>query len=703
MNPGNRNHHFDFRKKFVLNYSRDSERDHFPKKKDFLSRPLRPNPRSISFSQKSEHRTTSPGSILNFKFNNNFKETPPLHSHSSFIGKRDTSQFIHSSIPNYNLPLEKIETPKFMFKDPFIERKELQPSLGSFSGYKPQNLQPNLATLEPITKFSFADCFNKNYLGPVKPPLNMGYSRKGFVNNSVKKDPINQCYFTSHENSLSYQDPQLVQITQSKFRGESHRSRISMNSKYNQNLLSSMKPRGFQPKLAFQTKFSALNFSNPNSRKCETVKPIPKLNLSFNEKNRHLEVIKCSELASKASQMSFNSILPMGKSGPNPEELIKINANLSEKFNKVEPSLFQENAKLKALVEDFKKDLEEDLDVSEDDRRALVLLLKFLFDFDISNRDFGELSDEYQLAFRKFVIDRYFKDEMERDNQIKFLYHDILVTVDEEKNRKSREQDLVQGKICGKVKKEMRLETEVKFINVQVKKYRKGILESIHPKYLEGFTKNPEKKEIECGTVQMTSLFLLEGKPSILLLQEYLRKRERLNLICRRRKKMHRKSKRNDEKIKKIFKRIMKSLLKKYRSKYLSKSYTVLSSMERERAFYTHYFGNLQGEIPEFYDPLKRKLANPKFKSISTKYLTFLAQSPLFVEDLKDYCTSEMVLEVLQKYPEQLLKRFKENPKFLVEMDKFKTKFEWIKHELQAAIYHFMSIFKICLQQVGKK
>ena len=540
MNSGNRNHQFDFRKKFVLNFSRDSERDHFPKKKDFLSRPHRPNPRSISFSQKSEHRTTSPGSILNFKFNNTFKETPPLHSHSSFIGKRDTSQFIHSSFPNYNLPIEKIETPKFTFKDPFNERKEIQPSLGSFSGYKPQNLHPNLASLEPIIKFSFADRFKKNYLAPVKPNPNMGYSRQGYINNSKKNDPINQCYFTSHENSLSYQDPQMTPIHQNKFGGESHRSRLSINSKYNQNLLSSMKPRLFPSKIAFQTKFSTLNFSNPNSRKCETFKPVHKLNLSFNDKNRPLEVIKCSELASKASQMSFNSILPVKKPKMNLGEMIKISATLSEKFNKVEPSASQEKAKLKSIVRDFEKDLEEDLDVLEEDRKALVLLLKFLFDFDIDNNDFEQLSDEYQSAFRKFIIDRYFKDEMERDNQIKFLYHDILVIVDEEKNKKSKKDDLIQKK--DNLSKDMTLSNEVKFIKVQVKKYRKGILESIHPKYLKGFTKKSEKKELECGTVQMTSKFLLEGNPTIKLLQEYLRKRERLNLICRRRKKMHRKS-----------------------------------------------------------------------------------------------------------------------------------------------------------------
>ena len=701
MNPGNRNHKFDFRKKFVLNYSRDSERDLYPK--DFLHKPFRPNMNSISFSQKSEHRTTSPGSILNFKFGNNFKETPPLHSRSSFIGKRDTNQFIHKSIPNYNLPFEKIEPPKFSFKDPYFDRKDRLPSIGSFTGFNPQNVRSTIVKLEPIAKLSFADQLNKKFMLPVKKPKNIIFPKNCFINESVKKEKMNQCYFTSRENSLSYQEPQLPQIPLRNFREESQRSRECINSRYNENLLSSMKPRLFPATLGFQTKISALNFSNPNSRRCDKFKPVSKLNLSFNEKNRPLEVIKCSEVASKASHISFGSFPTLEQKPTKPVEMIKISANLSKNINKVEPSPPQKNGKLQIMVSDFEKDLEEDLDISEDDRKALLLLLKFLYDFDISHKCFSELSDEYQTSFNKFMIDRYFKDEIERDNQIKFLYHDILVTLDDKKNLNAQKKDILfKGKISESIKRNINVKDEVKFINVHVKKYRKGILDSIHPEYLKGFVKNLETNELKCKTVQMTSRFLLEESPKILLLQDYLRKRERLNLICRRRKKMHRKSKRNDEKIKKIFKRIMKSLLKKYRTKYLNKSYSVLSSMERERAFYTHYFGNLDGEIPEFYDPLKRKLANPKFKSISTKYLTFLAQSELFVKDLREYCSSEMVIEVLEKYPEQLLKRFKENPRFLVEMDKFKTKFEWIKHELQAAIYHFMSIFNICQIQATR-
>ena len=98
-------------------------------------------------------------------------------------------------------------------------------------------------------------------------------------------------------------------------------------------------------------------------------------------------------------------------------------------------------------------------------------------------------------------------------------------------------------------------------------------------------------------------------------------------------------------------------------------------------------------DISSFYDPLKKRLRNKHFKSISKEYLSQLKKSTFFKNDLENYCRDEMIFETLENYPEKLLLKFEENPHFLVEMDKNKSKFDWIKFELVAAIYHFLFVF----------
>jgi hypothetical protein len=682
----------------MLNFSRDSEREHYPKKQDLFMRGLRGNNMSVSYSQKSEHRTTSPASILNFKYQNNLKDFNPNHSRKSFLAKRDMGTFLGSKLPGYQLPTPKMDIPQFSFGGSFRERLDSNPSINKLPNFTPIKKMQNLGSLEPIVKIDFRNQFHKKFLLPQRSTKKLQFPNQNFLNKSIGKERRQPHFYNSRENSISYQDSQIPILGKPNFD-----ENLQINRpKYNENLLSSMRPPStFQP--TFNSRFSQLNFSNPNSRRFDTFKPISKLNLSTNDKVKRLDVIEGSELASKVSHTSISSKLNLNLESSQRLKDTEIKPKPSEKFNIVEPCVTDQNARLQKMINEFQKDLEEDIDISEEDAMILLLILKFLFDFDITQDEFSKLSADSQNSFRKFVIDRYFKDETERDNQLKFLYHDVLVKSDEEKNMNTKLEDLVDfEKVHGKVRKDVIIGKHVKFISVKIKKCRKGIIDSIGKEFLKGFNRDDQSNELNCKAVQMNKEFLLNQSPKILLLQNYLRRRERLNLICRRRKKMHKKSKRNDEKIKKIFKRIMKSLLKKYQTSFLGKSYSVLNSMERETAFYTHYFGHMDGEIEEYYDPLKRKLENPKFKSISTKYLTYLARSDPFVKELKKYCTSEMVPEVLEKYPGQLLKRFKENPNFLLEMDKFKTKFEWIRHELEAAIFHFMSIFKICLNNATK-
>lgn len=118
-----------------------------------------------------------------------------------------------------------------------------------------------------------------------------------------------------------------------------------------------------------------------------------------------------------------------------------------------------------------------------------------------------------------------------------------------------------------------------------------------------------------------------------------------------------------------------------------------MSSLDYEKEFYSHYFGQLPDHISLFYDPLKKRLKNPYYKSISRDYLGQLKKSEVFCKDLRNYCVNHMVFDCLEKYPEKILARFKENRGFLEDLNKSKSKFEWVKFELVAAIFHFLFVF----------
>ena len=118
-----------------------------------------------------------------------------------------------------------------------------------------------------------------------------------------------------------------------------------------------------------------------------------------------------------------------------------------------------------------------------------------------------------------------------------------------------------------------------------------------------------------------------------------------------------------------------------------------MTSLDYEREFYAFYFGDLKDNINLFYDPLKKRLKNPYFKSISRDYLGQLKKSAKYCKDLRDYCVNHMVFDCLEKYPDKILARFKENRAFLEDLNKSKSKFEWVKFELVAAIFHFLFVF----------
>lgn len=696
MESSGQNSHFDFRKHAPLNFSRDSDRDCFSKKLGFFPLARRANGLSGSLSQRSDHRTVSPGSALNLKFLGSLREPNPAVSVKSFLGKRELFAANPVGFLGLKPVSKKLEPPRFDFDSAFGERSSKQWSHAPFPKLNALGQPQTLARLEPIAKIDFRRRFQAQFLPKHRSTKTLQFGSRLPRNQSPPDMRRAQPFRDSREHSASFRESNLVTFPRLHFADD--RPRKVSPPKLCGNLLASMRPRLFPGGLAGGHRMSQLNFSNPNSRRLGNLNSSSRLNLSTNDRPvpKPLETIQGSEVTSRVScarESRPSAQRRENQNDPNPS-LKAYTVEPAARVQALNPKIKDE---LEKLVEEFRVDLQHYPDISEQEALLLLLVLKFLFDFDVCEHEFAQLDAESQSAFRKFLRDRYFKDETERSNRLELLYHDVVVKPDRETDARVRLEDLLG--VDAEKSPSPKLRRQVQFTCVRIKKYRAGVLGVATPEFLADFSQSAANRELEVKTVQLSRAFLLEQAPRISLLQRYLRTREKLNLFCRRRKKMHRKSKRNDEKVKKIFKRIMKSLLTKYRAAHLSKPNRALSSAEREIAFYEHYFGHLPGGLEEFYDPLKRKLANPRFKSISTKYLAFLARSELFVADLRSFCASEMVPEVLGKYPENLMKRFRENPRFLEEMDRFKTKFEWIRHELQAAIFHFLAIFEGCLSR----
>ena len=172
--------------------------------------------------------------------------------------------------------------------------------------------------------------------------------------------------------------------------------------------------------------------------------------------------------------------------------------------------------------------------------------------------------------------------------------------------------------------------------------------------------------------------------------QKYLKMKAAIGLLSRSLPEEWTRGKRNDEKIKKIFKKGMKKLLTRFRETYPGPK---LTAIKYEEKFYQHYFGNLPDKLSTFYDPLKKRVKNPRFRSISNDYLLHLKQSEHFRTEMRNYCLGEMVYDSLAKYPALLMKRYKENSNFLEGQYKAKSKFEWARHEMASAVVLFLETF----------
>lgn len=181
-----------------------------------------------------------------------------------------------------------------------------------------------------------------------------------------------------------------------------------------------------------------------------------------------------------------------------------------------------------------------------------------------------------------------------------------------------------------------------------------------------------------------TSPFLLKTA------QKFLKMKAAIGLLSETLPTDWNRGKRNDEKIKKIFKKGMKKLLTNFRESFPGPK---LTAVKYEEKFYQHYFGHLPDRLSTFYDPLKKRVKNPRFRSISNDYLDHLKRSELFRTEMRAYCLGEMVYDSLARYPALLMKRYRESSNFLEGQYRAKSKFEWARHEMAAAVVLFLETF----------
>jgi hypothetical protein len=119
-----------------------------------------------------------------------------------------------------------------------------------------------------------------------------------------------------------------------------------------------------------------------------------------------------------------------------------------------------------------------------------------------------------------------------------------------------------------------------------------------------------------------------------------------------------------------------------------------------KRLFYQKYFlqtANIESiPINHFYDPLKQKPVNKKFKSFTNKYFLLLLKSGDFEEKVKELMqNNKLMFIILQKYPKMFGDMIQANPTILLDQHKSKSKFIWTSYEFYFAMFFFKVKFKL--------
>lgn len=375
--------------------------------------------------------------------------------------------------------------------------------------------------------------------------------------------------------------------------------------------------------------------------------------------------------------------------------------------------------KLRTELETFCAEVDAKRSIKNEDKEMLKFLMKFLFDFPIEHEEFLNLSVKAQDDIKKFIVDRFFKHEIQNktpellSKRSTFSQGDFDDSPSPNISKMEKVQPPLNGdKKLKKIKTQLLVSSPDRFskcppLDIEKSRYRYLQEEEVKPgvipflenhrftsaDYLGERCTNP-KQGFYCFEIPPISAEIIQsGEFRFPDLQDFLRKREILSIVCRRKQQRERRGKRNDEKTKKIFKRIMKSLLEAFKKVY-KKTHKKEVSVVIEERFYEHYFGNLGEDLAVFYDPLKKRFRNPRFKSISNDYLAQLKKSQVYIEDLEAFCQERMIIEGMKRYTQNVLLKFQENPDFLQTLDKAKSKFEWVRFELKVAVLHFLFTFQ---------
>jgi hypothetical protein len=137
--------------------------------------------------------------------------------------------------------------------------------------------------------------------------------------------------------------------------------------------------------------------------------------------------------------------------------------------------------------------------------------------------------------------------------------------------------------------------------------------------------------------------------------------------------------------------------LNPFSKKALSKR---LTSKQQEIKFYEYYFNEyaqFEGlPLNHFYDPLKQKFENRKYKSFTIKYFKLLLNSNKFKEKVVTYIRdNQLVLDMLGEYSKSLGDLFDSVPTILLDQQKPKSKFLWTSYEFYFAMYFFKDKFNL--------
>lgn len=125
-----------------------------------------------------------------------------------------------------------------------------------------------------------------------------------------------------------------------------------------------------------------------------------------------------------------------------------------------------------------------------------------------------------------------------------------------------------------------------------------------------------------------------------------------------------------------------------------------LTSKQQEIKFYEFYFGKFaeSQKIPLnfFFDPLKQKFENKKYKSFTIKYFKLLLNSERFKKKVVGYIQANgLVLDMLGEYSKSLADLFQSVPTILLDQHRPKSKFLWTSYEFYFAMYFFKDKFNL--------